>query len=139
MKDLVPVLIVALVAPAFMAWLTGRQTRKSKEADWARQDLVAERAAEAAAAMLEAAAEGARKLDEIHGLVNSAYTAALQSELNATERERASLMEVIALRRAAGEEPSAESLAVIETAIAKIAELRATLDERARSSHPPPQ
>jgi len=148
-------LVVSVIAPSVLAWLTGRQRQADKAQDWAREDAVAAQAAkaakllldrqeadarkreEAAALLLEANERVARtaettntKLDVIHTLVNSNMTAAMQSELDSTVRELAALKEIIALKAAAGDKPSPEALAAITYTEAKIGELTATLNDR---------
>ena len=54
-----------------------------------------------------------RKLGEIHTLVNSNMTAAMQGELDSTIRERAALIELKASRKDAGKDPSPDALAAI--------------------------
>jgi len=116
---------------------------------------VAAQASEAAAALHEAQAETIRrtdevarlsaqqaedtsaklddtngKLDVIHGLVNSAMTAALTSELDALVTSLAMMNEVIDLKRAGGREPTAEAVIAINGTEAKIAELRDAIADR---------
>lgn len=131
------VAIGTVFSPLLLSWLTGRQRRAEKKQDWKRQDEVAEQAAKAAALLLAqnkvvAAAAGIinEKLDTIHTLVNSQMTAALQSESDAITRELAMMKEVIALKRASGQEPSQGALEAIVATEAKIAELRAVLADR---------
>lgn len=139
----------SVVGPALLAYLNGRQRRAEKREDYARQDQVADRVTEAAdrtKAVAEQAAEAARllvasnavaaktaahtaaitngKLDQIHTLVNSTLTEAIEAQLEAT------LEQLAMMRRAlAGETvpPSLESMAALE---AKIADTRASLTER---------
>lgn len=149
-KRLSDVVIVALVVgvtgvitPALLAYLAGRQRRDDKREDWARQDAVAEQVADAAAkaaiaaelllAANERVAESATasldKLEVIHTLVNSNMTAVLQGELTAVEAQRATLIEVIELKRAGGI-PVDEPVAALEALDARLAELRAVLTDR---------
>ena len=74
------------------------------------------------------------KLDVLHTLVNSQYTAALQAELDATIRELAMMHEVIDLKRVQGQQPSERSQATLAATEAKIAALQITLDERAKQA-----
>jgi hypothetical protein len=130
-------LVTSTVAPVTMAIVTARQTRADKKADWARQDAVAKKAEEAAALLLKAnerVAENTRltqnKLDVIHTLVNSQMTAAMQAELDATARELAMMQEVITLKEVAGHIPTAEAISAVESTRAKLAELRARIEDR---------
>lgn len=148
MDTLAVALLVAVIGPLLLSWLNGRQRKVEKREDYVRQDEIANRATEVAeqakkAAVLlvednrrvaKTAAAAAQqtfgKLDEIHTLVNSNMTAAMQAELDATVREVAMMREVVALHKAAGRKPSAEAAAAIAATEAKIAELRATLEDR---------
>jgi hypothetical protein len=57
-------LIVSVFAPLILAWVTGRQQRMSKQQDWDRQDALAKRAEDAAAALAERTAAALRKSQE---------------------------------------------------------------------------
>ena len=70
------------------------------------------------------------KLNEIHVLVNSNMTASMQAELDATQRELAMMHEVIDLKRVNGHEPTPVALEAIIFTEAKIADLRARLNDR---------
>ena len=160
MDTLLVALVVAVIGPVLLAYLTNRSRRQDKQEDWARQDAVAAQAAEAARLLLERqdavaaqAREAARllldsnervaetaavtngKLDVIHTLVNSNMTAAMQAELDATTRELAMMREVIALNKAAGRQPSTDALAAIESTTHKIRELEAALADRLQQTH----
>jgi hypothetical protein len=139
---------LVLLGPLLLAWLNGRQRRAEKREDYARQDEVAERATEVAKQAQEAAtllvednqrvAKAAAlatsktfgKLDEIHTLVNSNMTAAMQAEFDATVRELAMMREVIGLHAAAGRAPSTEAESAVTATESRIAELRAALEDR---------
>jgi ATP-dependent Lon protease len=143
------------VSPLLLAYMTNRHTRADRAADWERQDKVARKAAEAAdllitsnARMAAKASEAAQllvidnkkvaynaaltlnKLDAVHTLVNSGMTAAIQSELEAVERELILLREVSALRRASGGAIDPDTAAAIEVTKVKIAELTISLADR---------
>jgi hypothetical protein len=156
--SLIGVLAVGILAPAWLLSRTERIHREDRQADWDRQDQVAEKAEKAAADLAksqkriadkaeEAAtlllannervaqtqAETNGKLDVIHTLVNSNMTAAMQSEFDAVSRELAMMREVAALKQAAGQEPSAETTAAIGATEAKLHELDAALADRAQA------
>lgn len=157
----VPVWVALVVAtasmlgPVLLARRLDHQLRRSKAEDYARQDKVAEqaanaarllkqaqeeaanRAAEAAALLLESnervahtAALTDKKLDQIHVLVNSSMTASMQAELDATTRVLALLRQVVVLHTAAGRPPAGEALATIEATEHKVSELRTALSDR---------
>lgn len=142
------VAVPAFLAPILSAWFAARNARIDRALDWARQDAVAERAAAASRAMLisqnaaiAAQEESTRvnaitfqetkaQLDALHTLGNSSKTAATRAELTSTQRELVALREIMEIKRAAGQEPSAEVMAVIEVAERRIAELEKELDDR---------
>jgi hypothetical protein len=74
------------------------------------------------------------RLNQIHTLVNSNMTVALQAVLLAQVAGRLSLVELIAVKRAAGEEPSAEILATLAELDAKIVDSRAALVPRLKGT-----
>lgn len=108
------VAVSAMAGPLLLAGRMDRLRRRERMEDYARQDAVAARTA--------AVTNG--KLDVIHGLVNSNLTAALSAELDAKEAL------LVLLRRVRVLEPSHEIDATLDATEAKIAELRATLDDR---------
>jgi len=153
------VAVPAASVPVLVAWVTGVQRRREKAEDYARQDAVAARltapqdkiaaalaarqdaiaakAEEAAALLLDANERVAHtaevtqeKLDEIHILVNSNMTAAMQAELTAMEEVLAMRVELAEERSAAGQAPRPDLVASITTARDKVAELRAALSDR---------
>lgn len=71
-----------------------------------------------------------QKLDQIHTLVNSNMTAAMQDSLDSTIRERAALIELSTSRKDANKEPTQDTVSAIALADAKISELRVTLEYR---------
>lgn len=73
-------------------------------------------------------------VERVHILVNSTMTASVQANLDATERELAMTLEVIALRRDAGREPTPESIAAVDSARERIAALRETLADRVKQT-----
>ena len=153
----VSIAFIVAMAGVTTTWLTmrmnARATAAAKAEDWRRQDEVAarvkeasEQAASAAALLVESnklVAEKAAQTREditgqlkiIHTLVNSQMTEAKQRELDATIRELASLREVMDLKRAAGIEPTAETLEMIRATEVSIRELRVNLADRARSQN----
>ncbi len=126
-------LITSTIAPVVMTLITARQNRIDRAADWARQDTVAAKLLASNEQLKVTGGVANDKLDAIHTLVNSNMTAAMQAELDATVRELAMMREVIGLNKAAGREPTAESLAAKEMTKTRIAELQATLADRLRS------
>ncbi len=81
------VIVASVLSPVVLMWLTGRQRRRDKQLDWAREDAVAERA-------LAASVDNTRLLQEqnalvagqsavlgqVHALVNSNMTKAIEGE-----------------------------------------------------------
>jgi len=99
-----------------------------------RTDEVARLAAEQAEATTGKLDETNGKLDVIHGLVNSAMTAALQSELDALVTSLAMMREVMDLKKGGGREPAGEAVIAFQATEAKISELRATLADRLKQA-----
>lgn len=140
--------ILGVVSPLLIARQINKNARETKELDWEREDIVAEKAAEAARLVVERQLaldaktdEVARlvatsttttndQLEKIHGLVNSQLTQAVRSELAATRDTLALMSELIANHRASGIEPSVEVLASFKGRESKIAELEETLRVR---------
>lgn len=132
-------IFASVTAPLLLIYVTGRQKAIDRAADWARQDAVAAKAQEAADRLLiqnERVAKSTRKtqeqLDVIHTLVNSDKTAAMQREADDAEARLILLLEINRLHVAAGNEPSAESLAAIKATEQKIEALNAELEDRYR-------
>lgn len=119
-------IIVSVVAPLVTGLVMSRTRRADKRQEWARQDQVAERAA-VERAILEA------KVDGVKTLVDGAFTATMQSELNATTRELVSLRSLTELQRAVGRDPDPSAGTVIEMTEARIAELTEAIAARERA------
>lgn len=153
------VAVPAMFSPLLMAWITNRNRRAEKREDYARQDAVAEKAAEVAETLLmrqaevaAATAEQARLLKEnnrvvseqaaatlsqfqvLTGMMDGNFTKLMESELDAIAHGLVLSRQVIALTFAAGHEPAPESLAEIKATEAKIDELRKTIAERRRTA-----
>ena len=136
-ESIVVALIASLVSPTVLSWMTISARRKDLVDDRRRQDEVAARVDEAAKLVVIAKDELARsgtitngKLDVIHKLVNSNMTAAMQDSLDSAVRERAALIELAEIAARRRQKPRQETLSAIALAEARIAELRATLDDR---------
>jgi len=153
-----PLLGVLLVGVLVPVYLVGRANndrredneraiimhREDREAEWARQDELAARAAKAQKDLSEQAAKAARmlrdtadethsKLDVINTLVNGNMTAAMHSEYDAVARELAVMREIMELKKANGLEPSTAVLMAIAATETKLNELRAALEDRAEA------
>jgi hypothetical protein len=140
-----------------------REAAAQRAADIARQNQVAKRAEEAAALLAEATARAAakaedarvaliasnetvakiakeaahstdQKLDVIHRLVNSQLLVAMKAEFDSTVRLSVVLKELIAVNKAAGIAPTAESAELLATTDARIAELASQVQEREKLS-----
>jgi len=142
--SIVVVIVVAIfssvTAPLILSHQTEKIRSRDRREDYRRQDEVAARAAEAATLLAEnnklvAQSSGAisGQLSQIHTLVNSNMTAAMESEYEAVGRELAMMLEVIELRRAQGQQPTTQALAAVETTRAKRAELASLLEDRAHA------
>ncbi len=133
-----------ILSPLLLAALMNSSRRRDKKQDYDRQDAVAEKAqgvadqAAEAAKLLVAAnervaattADTNSKLDVIHVLVNSNMTAAMQAEHDARSESLVLMLEIAELKRSAGMDLLPEAAQAIAITKVRIAELRATLDER---------
>lgn len=141
------VLVALIVAgsstssPLLLAFLTSRSRRKEKAGDYARQDLVAAKAAEAAELLLAANERVARQtakadaetqvaLGAIHRLVNSNLTSAQRRELAATRAMLASMREVIDMKRDRDVAVKPETLTAIAEVERRIGELSRELTHK---------
>lgn len=154
-------LLVSVVAPLILSHQTNKARHDERLEDYARQDQVAAKAeiaaqilaqrgdevatqaAEAAKLLLAANervskqnAESSRltqgKLSEIHTLVNSSLTTAMQGELSAREALLPLMLEVIRLNTRDGSKPDPAALDSVTRVEKKIDELRSTVDTRLR-------
>jgi hypothetical protein len=121
-------------AVAAQAAEAARLLARRQDESAARVDEVAIQAEEAARLLLESNAEANGKLDTIHILVNSNMTAAMQAELDATQRELTMMREVIRLNKLAGTEATTDAAAALKATELKIAELRANLADRLKAT-----
>jgi hypothetical protein len=151
---IVVAVFASVTAPILLALLYQRVNNQNREADYARQDEVARKAAAAAAeqatkagqdeaaklleiansAVVQTAAETNGKLDAIHVLVNSNMTAAMQSELDSIRRELLMMRQVLELKQAAGVPPTAEALQDITDTEHRVGDLAARLDDRHKAA-----
>lgn len=145
-------IMVSIVAPVLLSYLNGRERHKEKKQEYERQDLVAERVAEAARQAEQAAKlllEDNKRVAtlaattsrttllrlqhiadqgaEIHRLVNSNLTQAQQRELSATITMHETMLEVIDLKRKAGFPPSEKALTVVNEVQGRIANMEREL------------
>jgi len=149
------VLVASLISPFVMGLLANRTAQSDRRMEWARQDQVAANVAIAARQAEEAArllkesnkvvAETTRitngKLDQlesgqqqIHTLVNSTLTGAIESQATALEGQLTLMEQVNELNKAAGHRPTAEAMAALDSVKKKVTELRLTLKERAEQT-----
>lgn len=156
-------LIVGLASPIILVMLQGRQKnqeteqaaairRAEKQLDWDREDKVAEQAAKAAALLLaeqkkigektnevaRKAAESAKntegQLKQIHALVNNNLTTAINEAYMSKRAQLAAMNEIIDLKRAAGKEPSLETMATIGALEKGISDLAKQLMDREQAA-----
>jgi flagellar biosynthesis GTPase FlhF len=132
-RGIIIAVIATIISPLILSWATGRQRRKEKVQDWAREDEVARRAQVAADNLLAGQTEATRQakkaaaatksaLKEIHTLVNSDMTAARQSELTQT-RALLVLMQ-------AQTDPTESDIAAMDAQEIRVAELENILADR---------
>jgi len=132
MSTILAIVITSILGPCVLMLLTGHQRSKEKQEDWRREDIVAEKAAEAAKLLLAenkkvaaSAKEASGKLDAIHILVNSNMTAAMEAQLVALQGQL-----VVMNRLAKIEDPTVNEQAAINAVEKQIAELTATVRDR---------
>lgn len=113
----VMVALASTVSPVVLAIITGRQRRLERQAEWARQDAIHQRDRDESRANHE---QVNGQLKVIETLVDGNLTATLQAEHDGAVRE-------VMLMRELGRPAE-----VIAQADARIAELRAVLEDRAR-------
>jgi hypothetical protein len=131
---IVVALIVSLISPMVLGYLTNRARMADKREDWARQDAVAAQAAEAAALLLEqnkqvaeTAIETNRKLDVVHVLVNSDMTSSLRAQLVAL---RGQVVVLHKLMRTDAHDTTDAEMAALEAAESQILVLVDTIAQR---------
>lgn len=124
----------AIATPLLTAWLNAKIINAGKQQDYARQDLVAAKAEEAAILLLAANERVAKqtkeaaqitngRLDQIHELVNSTMTAQMEENHQALAQQLVLMREVISLNSAAGRKPSNDALDAIAKLEHKVQEL----------------
>lgn len=134
---------VAAATPLTVGYLTARAHRQDRREDWVRQDQVAARLEARQEAAARKTAEVARllvqtdkraavtaeaidgKLNQIHELVNSTLTGAIEAQLLATEQQ------VILMRRLTEVDPKEGDRDRIAEIELRVAELRTRLADRA--------
>jgi hypothetical protein len=135
-------IVATVVSPSLLALMTNRARRKDKQLDWAREDVVAKKAEEAARLLVESNKEIADKVEkaskntdsqlrQIHTLVNSDMTAARMDQRDQTRLTLLATKKIIQLDRDAGRVPSPEDMDAIATAETQIRKLDAILADRA--------
>lgn len=102
-----------------------RARREREEDRLAAQELLSNTAKTANAALATVV-----KLEEVHVLVNSNYTAALEATFEALQAKLVVLLDSVAFKKEHGTTPPLETITDIETTKTKIAELRVVIDER---------
>jgi hypothetical protein len=117
-------LISAVVGPCVLAFITARERKKEREANWEREDKVAALLL-AQNQKIDASRDGVLgQLKVIHALVNSNVTIEMKERFALTETYLALLREIAVLK------PNGETQALIAAAEDKVAELRLGLAER---------
>lgn len=134
MNTILVAAMIAIVGPLLLAYLTGRQRHAEKVEDYARQDAVAAKAEEAARLLLAQnkrvakSSESTRaQLKEIHTLVNSNMTAAMQAQLVALKGQLVLMHRLAEAKKGA---PTEDELGAIRGVEGQIQELETTLTER---------
>lgn len=157
----VPAFLVSLVSPIVIAVIQAKNKRleaelavklhqAEREEEWRREDILEKRATERAELVARYAVETSEKLisatvevrdlsnningkvDEVHALVNSSYTAALQAALEAVQAKLVVLLDSTAFKVEHKMEVSPEITADIIATKIKMQELSDAIGERMR-------
>ncbi len=151
--------MMGLFASPVAVVIAGRQRRADKLEDWRRQDVVADRVEAAAAAAVKVAEQAKKaaadllasnaqvaettrenadnvtaRLAQIHDLVNSTLTSALEDQLLARQQLLVLLLKDIARDQVDGVDVLPETLAAVHTIEAVVADLTGKLQDRARQT-----
>lgn len=119
-------LIVAIsttLAPMLLAYLNGRQRRQERKEQWDRDDEIDRRNRLYQEAIKDSVKASNQKLDTIKHLVDGNLTAAMQSELDATQRTLSICLELKRQALAHGEDVDPALNEQIKLAEVKISEL----------------
>jgi hypothetical protein len=141
-------LIVALssvIGPVILTSVQSGQRRRELKDQIKREDEKAKAAAEVADTLVKSNKEIANKVEQNHQTtsdklevirvdVNSNMTAAMKGELDATQREHATLIELVDLRKKLGQEPTKVVLEAIDRSSLRMAELTAVLSDRLKAT-----
>lgn len=121
---------IACAGPLLLDWRTGQRRARERKEDFARQDIVAGKVDQVAAAAKVATVETASQLRQIHTLVNSDMTAARQGQLDQTRLSLILLRKIVAMAESAGRAATVDELAAIEETEKRIGELEGILADR---------
>jgi hypothetical protein len=132
---------VAAVAPILSLIVNAKLRHKEKLEDYARQDIVAAQAAQAAALLLAAQAkttsqnvETQGKLNQIHTLVNSNLTKEMGERLVSLRAQVILSREVIRLNRHNGLEPDEAARSALSNLETAVSSLETALRERGNAT-----
>jgi hypothetical protein len=124
----------SILSPILVSAQNEKHRIKQRNEDWARQDQVAADLVKSNLKTMEIARNQGAKLEQIHTLVNSNMTLALQNELAAREGQLITLEELVSLKNKKGNKASQVTLQSIEDFKLKISELRAQLEDRLKQT-----
>lgn len=141
----IPAVVASTLGAWVLAWVQGRNSakqrldeavlrRNEKQEDYQRQDVVAARLDASNRAVAKAVVENSNiinvKLDEVHTLVNSAYTAALQAAFEAVQAKLVVLLDSVAFKKEHNIDVNLDVSIDIEATKTKMNELSAAITER---------
>lgn len=137
METLAVALIAGVLGPSILATLTWFFKRSDQREKWRREDIIASKVDEVKIDLQKQDEKITNKLkanelqlNRIHLLVNSSLTIAKKAEYDALVRELISLRELISFKEETGKKPDPQTLAYIDEAVEKIAELKQELEDR---------
>lgn len=129
--------LISAIAPISLIWAQWRNSkhyreeaelrRRDKEEDYARQDLVAVRAAEATEILVDVSKVLGKKLDAIQELVDFGITASMRAELNATKREIIMITKLMEIKQADHLEIHPETIVLLSATRNRVTELETAL------------
>ena len=123
-------LVLATAAPFVNSYMEVSRDREQRDAQWAREDVVALAAQAASDAIIAASEVTNAGVEQVHKIVNSGATDQLKARLQTTRMLRASQLELIDLKRASGQQPKQDTLDELANATQTITDLEKELVEK---------
>lgn len=126
--------VAAICGPLLLARQINKQARATRAEDYRRQDVVAARLEGQNKKALKATQVTHKRLEVIHGLVNSQMTAAKLAELEALESKLVMMRQIAARDKSEKVPVDSQALAAIESTVTRIEELKVEIKDRERQA-----